>query len=472
MARSLDQVVESMQADIASIDPSIDSYAGPVRDLFVDPCATQVQGNEDDVQHLSLLYSAAFAALGSDVEINAFTNNYGIGRDQGAFAYTTQYFCGFSRPAAGTTIRIPQGTIVTTTDGFAFRTAATVIMEGDNADNYYNPVSRCYEVSARVNSVAVGEDFNTAAYTLVRMGVSIAGIDKTENRTAAVGGASAEASSDVILRAQAKMLGIETGTYGGILAATMNYNPLQTKDVALVFQSDWPVFLRREFRPALDVHVIGTLTGNETYSYTSPLGGETAIVLNKQPVIGVSSVTVNGTSVTFSLVADTNNATKGSTRALDRVQIGTPLSANDVVAVDYTYNSLLYDIQNNLFAEVETSSSRTRLFGTDVLIRGSIRVAVSVSVYVRVLASYDPLSVQADAADLVYRYVEPSTFAGVLLPDELKYFIESGVVGVSTVSIRRFTKTVAGDADVETIELNKNEEPYVDVANLVVDVSL
>ncbi len=462
MARSVDQIVEAMQDDINDVDPAIDTQAGPIRDLFIDPCATRVQENEESAEHVGLLYSAAFATLGTDAEIEAFTSNYGIGKDLGAAASATQYFCRYARPVAGQTLPIPQGTIVSTTDGYAFRTTASVSIIGDNADSYYNPTSSCYEISVKVTAVAVGADFNVSAYTIVSMTDRIDGIDKTENRTAATGGTLSEDNVDVIFRAQSRMIGTSRGTYGGVLTTVMQYAPTRMKDASLVFPTDWPIFKRRTHRPALDVYVIGSTEESTTYSYTSSLGGEAEITPDKQPVMGITGVAVNGIATIFTFVEDTNPATQGSTRALSHALLATPLSASDIVVVTYTYNELLYGLQNDLYAAEETDLSRTSLFGTDVLIRGSIRVAITVSVYVRALSSYDPLSVQADVESIVASFVETETFLGVLRPATLQYQIETEVVGVSTATIKKFTKTIGSLSTIETIEFNVNEEAYVD----------
>ena len=470
MARTYTEILEQTIADFQDLDPSVDLVAGPIRDI-IEAVVTRVQENEETAEHLSLLYSAAFAAIGSDTEIEAFTSNYGIGKDQGRYASTTQYFCAYSRPAAGSQFTIPRGTVVATGGGYAFRTQSSTVIDGDNADNYYNPATRCYETSATVNAVLVGEDYNVAAYTITALQTPITGIDKSENRTPATGGSSVESNASTIVRAQTRMLGGDKGTYGGILADASNYDPTNTSDVSLVFQSDWPLFQRTESRPAVDVYVIGSVAKSSSYTYTAPVGGGVTVVLDKQPVLSVSSVTRNGAVVAYTFIADTTNAVTGSTRAADYVQLAA-LLAGDVVVIEYAYNSLLYDMQNALFATNESADSRTRLFDTDILVRGPVTVAISVSVYVRVLASFDPLSVQAAVTDLIYTYVESEMFVGVLYPTELRNQIESSIAGVASASMRTFTKTNAGFSEIETVELEKNEMPYVDTTALLVDVSL
>lgn len=472
-ARTADEVAQDMRDDIADDDPSVDTLVGPVADWFVEPCSGRVSENEVAIQHTNLLYSASFAVVATDEEVEAFTSNYGIGKYAGDFATATQYFCRFTRPLATEILTIPRGTVVTTTAGYGFRTSTTAKLDGSNADSYWNPSSRCYEISVKVRAVAIGTAYNVSAYTITKIANNLYGFDKTENRTAAAGGLDAEDNTSTVRRAQGAMLGTNSGTHGGIMTTVMNYDPLNIKDVSLVFPSDWPLFRRKTYRPALDVYVIGSLGATYTDTYDAS-GGETEVYMTRVPVDSVSAVAVNGSAATFTFVPDTSPETRGSARAQDKIQLAAPLLYGDVVTIEYSYNSIIYDLQANLFATSENAVGiRTRLFETDVLIRTSVRVPITVAMYARVLSSYDPLRVQSDIENLVYKYVQPEEFVGILFPqkDGLKAYVEANVAGISSLSMNEFHRTTGGTLDIEVIELEKNEEPYVDSGTLDIDTS-
>lgn len=462
MARSPEQIKQSMGQTVRTSDPSADLAKGPIFDLLLAPAAPEIAAMEQKMEDLTVLTSLQLAKVVTADQINAIGTTFSLPPLTGISARYRQTFFTSTRPT--TDLPIERGTLVGTTD--ASRVYAVIertVMLAANAQSYYNAQRKRYEITAVVEATAIGTSGNLPAFRIKRFLTKINGFDGTENReTALIEGTDRQSFAAYLTRIQRKLAGLNPEAGGGIASRILEYAPETISDIGLVYPKDRDVFRRDTGRPAIDAYIIGQKLDQTTQRYTA-VGGETSVTLSLGPVVDITDVLVDSTSITnFTLSPDTNPSVSGTARAKDALVLGTPLSAGQVVDVSYTYDSLIYGLQTTVF-DVRGSE-----FGTDILIRQPIELPITVQLDVTILSSFDVNRTTDSVRTIVFSYVESNRFITTLLPETLRQTILNNVAGVSAVNIQRFTPTTSGALPVEAVVVRKNEVPIVDQTNLLV----
>ena len=124
-----------------------------------------------------------------------------------------------------------------------------------------------------------------------------------------------------------------------------------------------------------------------------------------------------------------------------------PLQENDIVIVEYTYNRLIADLQNEEFSDGDQP------FLTDVLIREPIKQEIEVRLVANVLATFDAARVETLIKNLLYQFIETSIFGDVLLPNVLIERIIDSVAGITDAAFSLFRRTSTGSDLVEPVLL-------------------
>jgi hypothetical protein len=286
-----------------------------------------------------------------------------------------------------------------------------------------------------------------------------------ENRVAAKGGLLPEDKESQVERMQTKFEGLNLGTAGGIKSRIQDYKPEIIHDVSVIKPKDRQLFTRITSGPALDIYVIGSDYETAQDSFTA-LGGETQITLLKPPVASVESVFINNVQVsTFSFVADDSLELKSSTRSVDRVIFSSPLILNDVVLVNYTYNKLLSDIEEDVF-----SSDESTLFDTDMLMRSAIDVKIAGQMQLQVLPSFDPNRVQANVVTELESILQPEEFISSHEPEAIRQILKSTVLGIQSLTVTEFRRQYDSLSTVEVVSFKDNERSVFDES--IFDVGL
>ncbi len=460
MARPASQIRDSLQNSVRAANPNTDLAKGPVFDILVAPVAPELAETEQVVEDLRTLTSLQFAQVATTDEANAIGTAFGISELEGASASTRETFWTSTRPTDDITIE--RGTVVGTNDAsLVFVVTERVTMLASNASAYLNANRRRYEITARVQAVASGTNYNLPAFRINRLITPIDGIDGVENREEATGGSEQQSISEYLSRIQLKFLGLNGETGGALTSQVFEQDPANIKNVVLVYPKDRKIFRRDIGRPAVDCYIVGGAFDSVTEQYVA-VGGEQSVTLLQGPVADVSSVLVDGAPASgFSLLNDSDPNRSGSARAQDVVLLTTPLVAGQVVLTTYTTHKTIRDVQD-MFDSSEHS------FGTDLLARLPIDVPVTVQLDCTVLPSFDVSRVSDQVNTVVAEYCEPEFITTSLTPETLVNRITSNVSGVASVTVNRFTSTNGGALPVETITFQKNELPKLDQATLVI----
>lgn len=482
MSRSSDEIRTSMAASIRSVSPQIDTVKGPIPYTVLKPVGDELAVVETSQERLSRLYSILWASTMTDVEIDAFGATYGLLRGTGAPALGKVTFYTANRPAAGTIISIPAGTLVTTRDGtVAFQTIQNVSIVGDSADLYYNSTTRWYEVMATVASLSVGGNTEVAEYNVNTIPSGISGIMGVENRARIEGGTDKQSKVAYGKAISNRFLGMATGTGGGIeqLFAQSVFKD-ELKSINLVWSSDYQLFKRAATGPALDAYFDGV--NNELtyfYNYTT-LGGETELTFPLSPILSVTRVVVDGIVWTegasiqgWLFQPDESAEYKLSSRAQDKLILvsgGAPIPAGISIGIDLIYDRQIWELQ--LLYDMEYNA----LFATDCMTRRLIDHPVVVQVKLFPLAGADIQAIQQNAFDVVSDFCN-SGYVSRLDPNALREElmqnpdVHGANGGISHVQIQKFTSLYGSTRDVEVIYLNKNERPFADDTLISVKVA-
>jgi len=450
--RSTTEVEESLATSISSVNPGLSTKTGSMRRGIIKPVAPEIQKAEADADHLIQLVSLNFSAASSDAEMDLCARAVSLERKPGKAASGFVTFGTAVRPDALTTLTVPAGTLVGTAQGgLVYQTTEERNLLGSNADAYFNSLRRQFEVVVPVEALAVGEDHNVAPGRITQILGTIDDFSTVTNIDYVDGGLSAESNAELFERIQERMLGIDRGVNGGLVEEARRFDE-SVKDAVPVYSTDFDLFRRRTTRPAIDLYVSGSYKRLVTDTYTA-VGGETSFVLTNQPVITVTSVTVNGLAVSFSVLKDTSRETGGSPIGFDKVVLTAALGVGDQLQVDYEANGLLLDMYQTFGSR---GSSR---FRTQILPREMRTVQIEVAVTATGLGSFEEITLSNEVTAKVIEYVSPGTrVTEPLTPEKLREKLLSEVAGLSRVNITIFRR-VDGGPSFGVITTAKNEIP-------------
>ena len=462
MARTDDEIRQSLIESLQAIDPSVDTVKGPVYDFLLRPVPTELQKTEADAERIAILATLQLDKVVTQEEAEAMATSFSIRLGGGKASKTKQQiFFTLTKPVND--LVIDRGVLVGTEDQkFTYFVSERATIPANSADNFYNPQTRRYEVAVKCEATTVGPDFDLPPLRVRKLITPVDSVDGTFNRTEYTGGEEAEELSGSIDRIRAKFSGIDPETGGGIISDIRNFDAESVRDVSLVYPKDRSLFKRFTNRPALDAYVLGESVETIEQTYTS-VGGETQVALENLPVHQVNSVKVNGTTVTFSFIQDTSRESGLSARATDYVLLTTPLVAADVVVINYDFNALIKGLQDDLF-------SLERPFDTDVLAREPREIGVVIELDATAVASFDTARVFDDIQTKLFEIVEPDFFLDILQPEVVRQTLRDEIGGLSSILITKFKRVSGSSLDVETIDIQKNEISVIDQSRLKINI--
>lgn len=459
MARSADQIERDYALSIETSDPSWDTTQGPIRELFTVPLSGITAKTEEDAENLRKLFSLNFDETITQEEMAQALNNYGSRPGAGTRSAHNQYFLRFTRPREN--IIIPVGTLVSNSAGnLMYRTTVQITMIYLQADSYYNPTRKAYEISVPVEADGVGAEYTLPAYRVQTILTPVNGIDATENRERSSQGLPTEDITKQSNRLRTTLLGLNINTQGGISKRIKDALSNSVSSVQVITPSD-PEFKRVQTKPSIDVYILGTFSQSVTENITAT-ANQTQIVPLKQPLIGVTSVILNGTTnLGFTLVQDESNDTGRSTKSNDTIELSVPLSLNDMVEYTYVYNKVLDDVQTIVFNDASES-----LFQTDYLIREFRRSSPLINMELKTLTSYSFEEVAKAVREKIRETLDDTVFRERLSPSEMRDLISGSVSGIQYLRITRFRRDIGSVSNLETIVFALNEMPQYKDANI------
>lgn len=461
MARDKEEIAESLAKSIKTTDPSVDATKGAIFNFLIKPVSEVLEGLEANVEHLTGLYSTAFSTEATTEEVEALATNFSVERDQGKKAAVTMFFSRRSQPRSDEILNVPAGTLVSNIDStLIYRVVDDLVLDGSNASSFFNASRGTFEVSGKVEAVQAGASSNLPAFRINKILSSLPGFDLTENRDDATGGSDIETDSNLVKRIEKKFSGLNTGTLGGLESTIRNFSPTIIKDVSIVQPTDVE-FKRLVNSLALDIYIIGEDLEINNQVFTAS-GGETLLKLNLSPVKVINSVTINGIPITsFQLSLSSDISTKFSPIAEDFLVFDNPLSANDVVVVNHSYNKLIVDLHEEF---------KNRLFGTNILVRQFVPLKIIAEATVKVTQSIDDITILDSITKEVIKLVELNSFIDSLSPGDLEEKIKVQVAGILSFNWKKFKKSSKSALEVETIDFNLTEVPRLDSSNFKITV--
>jgi len=465
MSRSKTEISESLQNRIALKDPRVDTSKGWVNSVVINPVSGELAEVEADVEHTRLLYSTKFFDEATDEEIELWAANLGIGLGVEVVALTTLTFWRYSPPSSD--IVIPSGIVVGTADSSVrFYTSETKTMYFSASSSYYNANKRRYEINVQASALGPGSDYEVGAYALTLMLSDLGGIDGVENQVStAIPVNSRGLRTRTVLenRIKDKLMGTRTGLGGSIIVNIVQTDEENVRRVNLVFSSDRENYFGDGRRAAVDAYVDSTRVLTSRTEVISGVAGQSNYYLTTAPVKAITKVLVNGVQITdFSLVVDTETATRYSTNAQDRLSFGSTVVINngDEIEVDYAYNSLLKELSETYPYE--------GLFATPILYREPIFYGVDVTVLVVPLTA-NAVNITDDVETAILKYFNREVdFNDVMTASLLEDYIDREVAYASSVKIIKFQPSVNAVADVEAISFPPYGLPTpgtIDVSN-------
>lgn len=450
MARSAEQIESDLSNSIEAQDNSYDVSQGPIKDLFTIPLSGIIAEVEQQAEDLRKLFSLQFSEVATEDEIRKALNNFGSYPNEGSKSTHNQHFLRFTRPKED--IVIPIGTLVSNNTGnLVYRTIETVTMLADQADTYYNPTRKAYEIVAKVESDGVGGEYALSARRIQTIMSSLNGIDATENRTKSSQGLPTETLDNQYSRLQTRLTGLNLNTFAGIpekIKESMSNNV----SLVQVITPSQPEFKRIQYKPSIDVYVHGDSSQINTESFNA-ISGQTEIYLTKQPVLSVESVIINNSaSVSFKLIKDSTNESSNSLSSKDYILLDLPLSSGDSIEVNYTYNKLLEDVSN-----IVLDGNSQSLFMTDTLIRGFIEVSPIISFELKVISSYSFDDVASNIRQYIIDDLSNAISGRKMSPNEYRDVIIDNISGIQSLRVLKFRRDTGSLSNIETVILYKNE---------------
>jgi len=463
MAKTAEDIKKELVDSINTTDKTLDTSQGPIPDCFINPQSGQLANASQDAESLRQLFTFQFDNAITDDEVRSSLANYGSAPGAGTKASHIQYFMRFTKPLVD--ITIPVGTLVSNAGGnLVYRVVNSGTILASTYQSYYNATRKTYEIGLLVEAVGVGSEYNLPEYRITSMSMSITGIDATENRVKSEGGNPTESRDSQISRLKTSLLGINLGSPGGIKNLIRNSLPEVVTDVSIV-QPHEQEFVRNVTGPALDIYCMGSRAQVYSQIYVA-LGGETSIVLEKSPVMDITSVMISRGSTIISqgfvLVQDTSLETGYSLISTNSVLlcdkaslpevIPYQLISDDVVTVTYNYNKSLEDVYTVVF-----DSSDSFLFKTDILIRQPFPVYPILGGEIQSFSSYSKTEVEQNVLAFFTENFNFTIFTDIMYPEVIRQRVITEVSGVQSFKMTDFRRSSGSLMAVEPIVYRRNE---------------
>jgi hypothetical protein len=450
MAKTAEDIKFELKESIQITDKTLDVEQGPIPDIFINPQSGQLANASEDAESLRQLFTLQFSTVATDDEVRKALANYGSTPGGGTKSSHIQHFLRFTRPTVD--ILVPSGTLISNVGGdLVYRVVSGGTIVATSASSYYNANRRAYEIGLLVEAVGIGEKYNLPENRVIGLTTPVTGIDATENRTKSTGGKEAETKESQSNRLKNSLLGINLGAPGGIQTQIKNALPELISDTAVIqpFEKE---FKRLTSGPALDLYCIGNNTQSYTQTYVAA-GGETQVILDKKPVIGILSLTVNNVSgIAYTLIKDTTLETGYSLQAVDYIILSTALGLGDTVVVQYTYNKTLEDVYSYVYA-----SGNTYLFKTDILIRQPFYIPPVLGGEIQALASYSVTEVENNVLNFFSTEFTFTTFIEMVYPEVIRQRVLTEVSGVQNFKLTEFRRSSGSLSTIEPIQFARNE---------------
>lgn len=222
--RSFNDIVISLIENLRLLQPELDTKPGTVsRDLFIDAPSQELANLYAQLRSISNLQSLLSS---SGTDLNKLAANFGATRSSGSYASGVATF---TTNNLDVDILIPQGTVVTASNGINFKTTDNTVLYASSANVYRANATRIrsdlnlagitdgFAVDVSVTAVTPGTSGNVGKFSLAIQ--SVAGISNVTNLSTFSGGSNTESDGEFRTRVLSIFAGSNTGTELGYTTA-------------------------------------------------------------------------------------------------------------------------------------------------------------------------------------------------------------------------------------------------------------
>jgi hypothetical protein len=457
------QIIREMQATAQALSPQepVDSEKGLFFALGIACAAGPLAETSADIARVAQLSTFQFPNNATGAEASAMARAFSQTLGQGGQSSGLAVFVTGTKPLGTQTFQVTQGTTVATNriGGLTFEAIETRALSAANADNYFNPRTRKYELPVLVRCLSAGTVGNIAPFAISAL---ISGANNFETATNLVtfsGGSSPQSVNSLYLRTQQKLQGLDQFSKGGLIVTASNVDVNRITAISETFSSEYPnLFYRLPDGNCVDLWMVNAPSPQTIISTYTAVANQSKFVLLGGPVIGLVSVTVNGASAGATLTMDESLSYGRSPEESSYVTLLSPASGGDVIAITYVIDSVPGQVQVALDGEL--NSTVGALFSTSLLCRYARTFPIRVAVTGTVLGTFDPTTIESQVTEATSNYIsqefgEAPALGGVRSPQDLRDFIRAAVPGIAQLNIPTFCRAQYGDL-VETISIPRN----------------
>lgn len=460
--KTVQAIIASMKTFIRGKNASIDLSEGSiVNDIVISAPSQEIGKLYEEVQIASEGQSLLTA---SDSATESLAANVSLLRKSSRNAVGTVIF--FSRNAPVADIVIEAGTLISTTGDspIQFVVTTTTYMYALLSASYLNTSTGVYEVQVPIEAVSSGISGVVGPQTITKIVTSITGIDGCYNTSSTAGGVDVESTGNLKIRTAAKARGNTLGVLDGYLSEALAYPGVED---AIVFGG---VSTGREDLGPVDIYVRGKIItpAQDTFlAYSSTAD----LVLTKQPVIDTSAISMFASSgglvdpSYYTFVKDTN-AYAGSISGQDKISWNSVLlPASGSVLVNYSYNSLIYDMQNYF------SNPARQVQNESLLVKWASELSIDITMSIKVTPGYDSAAVSSEITTQIAEFFSGLTIGSLIKQSDISELILA-VPGVDDLRLPLETFQ-SSDESLTPDTFNNLQLPnkaYAVLGNLVINV--
>ena len=206
-------------------------------DIFIKPMISILQPIFPILTNVELKSNLKYSEFLTDDEIEDIgENNYAVYRNTGSTATALQTF-GFSRvPETG--ITIPQGVIVSTSDGLLYSTSYSSTYSRSEMQKSYNATTQTYDISTYVTASEIGSSYNVGENTITICQTAFSDyLAYTTNAVPATGGSDSEDIESYVYRCLTYYANQHLGTRAGYERA-LKQKAEQLTDIKIIGYQD------------------------------------------------------------------------------------------------------------------------------------------------------------------------------------------------------------------------------------------
>lgn len=299
--KSLSEIAVGLITHIHDTLPEVDTKEGTfIRDVFIDPVATQIA---DLFQELKLLELGFSIITATDKELDRLARNFFITRKDATYATgKLRFYLGTGEPTED--IFIPKGSLVGTESNENEESkeyslsSAIYVVAGDPGTYQYDASVNKWFVDVDASSAERGLDYNTDINTITLLGDVVQyPVESVTNPYPFTGGSDAESDVSLQMRISMAITGVNIGTKDGYKSFMLQQG--EVEDAIVVGAGD-PLMTRDNREGGMvDIYIRAEnaeeddFTFDVDYSYVRDTGLSPSyknIVLRKQPALIVNNI--------------------------------------------------------------------------------------------------------------------------------------------------------------------------------------